>query len=133
MAQLVRYFKQCFMAKLATENKKFEFFQQLEVKRQFEMLKCIFDMFLCNSSQSLESSLITSESIQENIEFLDSIKQAFISFKLNSEHFICLLNERAYLEIISSDNINSTKEMKKQLKKVFKNYFIVFFFFTFFV
>jgi hypothetical protein len=118
-AQLVRYFKQRFIAKLAADNMKFEFFQQLETKMQFEMLKCTFDMWTCNSSKSLESSLITSESIQENIECLDSIKQALISFKLNSEHFVCLLNERANLEIVSGEVINSTKEMKKQLKKVF--------------
>lgn len=117
-AHLVRYFKRCFMSKLAAES---GFWQFLQPKMQIEMLKCVFDMWLCNSSRALEMTLITSESIQENSDYVDSIRQALVSFELAATHFVCLLTERSHLEpikVLNEETISTTKEMKKQLKKV---------------
>lgn len=122
-AQLLRYFKQRFMAKLGAENDvQLEFWSRLQARMQVDLLKCTFDLWLCNSSRSVESSLVTSESIQENIDYLDSIKHALVSFKLVAQHYVCLLVERASMDVIapgdSTLGINTTKEMRKQMKKV---------------
>lgn len=93
---------------------------------QIDLLKCTFDMWLCNSSRSLETSLVTSVSIEENITFVESIRHTLIdSFELCAQHYVCLLVERANMDVIAvvsdeaaSVNTTTTKEMRKQMKKV---------------
>lgn len=118
-ALFIRQLKTSLSEKLANENSKLKFFQQLEAKKQAEFLKCFFDMWIYNSSNSFEETLNTSEAIQENIKYLDSIKQALLAFDLNSSHFICLLNDKVNLTIVNikteENGANTTREMKKQL------------------
>lgn len=116
------YFKHRFMSKLGAENeRKLEFWSRLQARIQIDMLLCMFDLWLANSSRSVETSLVTSESIQENIAYLDSIKQTLLSFKLTAQHYVCLFVERANMEAMApgaDPTVNTTKEMRKQLKKV---------------
>lgn len=68
-----------------------------------------------------DKTLVTSESIQANIAYIDSIKQTLLSFKLTPQHYVCLLVERANTEAMVAGVdpvVNTRKEMRKQLKKV---------------
>ena len=101
------------MAKMGADNEiKLEFWSRLQAKIQIELLLCMFDLWVCNSSRSMETNLVTSESIQENIAYLDSIKQTLLSFKLTAHHYVCLLVERANMEAMvpgSDPTVNTTK------------------------
>ncbi|CAF0714899.1 unnamed protein product [Brachionus calyciflorus] len=110
-ADFVRSLKVAVVNKLSIQ---IDFFMGLERKKQFDFLKCLFDTWLFSSSNQVEDSLRTSDQIQENIKFLESLKTALINFSLSSEHLIYLLNCKANLEIQKAE-VNTTKEMRKQL------------------
>lgn len=120
-AELLRYFKQEFMSKLASTSPD-AFWSRLLARMQIDLLKCTFDIWLCNSSRALESTLVTSESIQANIDYLDAIRRVLVSsYRLTAQHYVCLLVERANMDaiaVVANETPGTTKEMRKQLKKV---------------
>ena len=92
--QVIEHFKQSFINKIIESKNNAElFFNELGEQMQIDLLKSIFDM------------------TTSNLECL-------LSFNLNAKHYICLLNEKAKVNIDSNKSlVNSTKEMRKQMAK----------------
>jgi hypothetical protein len=112
-AELIRYFNLNLIEKLARSNESIRFFQSLPVNMQFDLVKCFFDIWLSNSSNTQTIN---------NLISTDSIKKCLISFNLDSKHFLCIFNDRIHLNLNKQDETktqaaNTTKQMKKHLKQ----------------
>ncbi len=107
-AQLIRYFNLNLIEKLASSNMATNFFQNLTLKMQNDLVKCCFDIWLSYSVDSSKLSYIINS---------NTIKKTLISFNLNAKHFLCVLNERINLNVNKQQETNTTKQMKKLMKQ----------------
>lgn len=103
-AKIITKFSESLISRLSdlSSGQVKDFFKNLTVNMQNELVECLFDIWL--SSPAISSSVI---------------KSCLLTFNLSASHLLNIFHCKIHLTIVKSkeDQASTTKQMKKQLKK----------------